>query len=164
MKLYELTEQYEEVMNFFYDGETDEQTILDTLESIEGEIEDKADNYARMIKNLSAEAEMVKAEADRLNRRYKSLNARAEWLKGTLKANMEFIGKTKFKTALFSFSVSKNGGKQPMTITENLGEIPNKFLIQQDPLVNKEAVRQLLAEKEVDWAHLEPYGTHLNIR
>ncbi len=164
MKLYELTEQYEEVMNFFYDGETDEQTILDTLESIEGEIEDKADNYARMIKNLSAEAEMVKAEADRLNRRYKSLNARAEWLKGTLKANMEFIGKTKFKTALFSFSVSKNGGKQPMTITENLGEIPNKFLIQQDPLVNKEAVRQLLVEKEVDWAHLEPYGTHLNIR
>ena len=164
MKLYELTEQYEEVMNFFYDGETDEQTILDTLESIEGEIEDKADNYARMIKNLSAEAEMVKAEADRLNRRYKSLNARAEWLKGTLKANMEFIGKKKFKTALFSFSVSKNGGKQPMTITENLGEIPNKFLIQQDPLVNKEAVRQLLVEKEVDWAHLEPYGTHLNIR
>ncbi len=164
MKLYELTEQYEEVMNFFYDGETDEQTILDTLESIEGEIEDKADNYARMIKNLSAEAEMVKAEADRLNRRYKSLNARAEWLKGTLKANMESIGKTKFKTALFSFSVSKNGGKQPMTITENLGEIPNKFLIQQDPLVNKEAVRQLLVEKEVDWAHLEPYGTHLNIR
>lgn len=164
MKLYELTEQYEEVMNFFYDGETDEQTILDTLESIEGEIEDKADNYARMIKNLSAEAEMVKAEADRLNRRYKSLNARAEWLKGTLKANMEFIGKTKFKTALFSFSVSKNGGKQPMTITENLGEIPNKFLIQQDPLVNKEAVRQLLVEKEVDWAHLEPYVTHLNIR
>ena len=35
MKLYELTEQYEEVINLLYDGETDEQTILDTLESIE---------------------------------------------------------------------------------------------------------------------------------
>ena len=64
MKLYELTDQYDEVINLLYDGETDEQTILDTLESIEGEIEDKADNYARIIKNLSAEAEMVKAEAD----------------------------------------------------------------------------------------------------
>ncbi len=164
MKLYELTEQYEGVVNLLYDGETDEQTILDTLESIEGEIEDKADNYARIIKNLTAEAEMVKAEADRLDRRRKSLEARADWLKRTLKANMEFIGKTKFKTALFSFSISKNGGKQPMTITENLGEIPNKFLIQQDPLVNKEAVRELLKDKEVEWAHLEPYGTHLNIR
>lgn len=164
MKLYELTEQYEEVINLLYDGETDEQTILDTLESIEGEIEDKADNYARIIKNLSAEAEMVKAEAERLDRRRKSLESRADWLKRTLKANIEFIGKTKFKTTLFSFSISKNGGKQPMTITENLGEIPNKYLIQQDPLINKEAIRELLKEKEVDWAHLEPYGTHLNIR
>ena len=163
MKLYELTDQYDEVINLLYDGETDEQTILDTLESIEGEIEDKADNYARIIKNLSAEAEMVK-EADRLDRRRKSLEARADWLKRTLKANMEFIGKTKFKTALFSFSISKNGGKQPMMITENLGEIPNKYLIQQDPLINKEAIRELLKEKEVDWARLEPYGTHLNIR
>lgn len=164
MKLYELTERYEEVTSLLYDGETDEQTILDTLESIEGEIEDKADNYARIIKNLSAEAEMVKAEADRLDRRRKSLEARANWLKRILKANMEFIGKTKFKTALFSFSISKNGGTQPMTITENLGEIPNKYLIQQDPLINKEAIRELLKEKEVDWARLEPYGTHLNIR
>lgn len=164
MKLYKLTERYEEVTSLLYDGETDEQTILDTLESIEGEIEDKADNYARIIKNLSAEAEMVKAEADRLDRRRKSLEARANWLKRILKANMEFIGKTKFKTALFSFSISKNGGTQPMTITENLGEIPNKYLIQQDPLINKEAIRELLKEKEVDWARLEPYGTHLNIR
>ena len=51
-----------------------------------------------------------------------------------------------------------------MMITENLGEIPNKFLIQQEPLVDKEAVRDLLKDKEVEWAHLEPYGTHLNIR
>lgn len=51
-----------------------------------------------------------------------------------------------------------------MMITENLGEIPNKYLIQQDPLINKEAIRELLKEKEVDWARLEPYGTHLNIR
>ena len=34
MRLYELTEQYDGVMNLLYDGETDEQTILDTLESV----------------------------------------------------------------------------------------------------------------------------------
>ena len=36
MNLYELTEQYDEVMSLLYDNETDEQTILDTLESIDG--------------------------------------------------------------------------------------------------------------------------------
>ena len=88
----------------------------------------------------------------------------AQRMKDNLQANLEFIGKTKFKTALFSFSVAKNGGKQPLEITENLGEIPGKYLIPQPPVPDKEAIRQLLAEKEVDWAHLAPYGKHLNIR
>jgi len=164
MKLYELTGQYEEIANLLYDGETDEQTVLDTLESIAGEIEDKADNYAKIIKNISAGAEAVKKEEERLHARRMSLEGKVKWLKETLKANLEFIGKTKFKTELFSFSVSKNGGKQPLAITENIEDIPGKYLVQQDPLPNKEAIRELLAGKEVEWAQLEPYGTHLNIR
>lgn len=164
MRLYQLTEQYEDIINLLYDGETDEQTILDTLESIEGEIEDKADNYAKMIKSMLADAEAIKKEEERLHSRRTSLENRVKWLKDTLQANLEFIGKTKFKTELFSFSVSSNGGKQPLTITENIGEIPGKYLIPQDPVVNKDAVRELLKEKEVEWARLEPYGKHLNIR
>ena len=42
--LYELTDQYNDILNMLYDGETDQQIIFDTLESIDGEIEDKADN------------------------------------------------------------------------------------------------------------------------
>lgn len=164
MRLYELTEAYEDIMNLLYDGETDEQTILDTLESIEGEIEDKADNYAKIIKSMLADAETIKKEEDRLHGRRMSLEGRAGWLKDTLQANLEFIGKTKFKTELFSFSVSQNGGKQPLTITENIEEIPGKYLIPRNPVVNKDAVRELLKEKEVEWARLEPYGRHLNIR
>lgn len=164
MRLYELTEQYDEVMNLLYDGETDEQTILDTLESIEGEIEDKADGYAKIIKTMIAEAEVIKIEENRLHRRRVTLENRAKWLKETLQANLEFIGKTKFKTELFSFSVASNGGPQPLAVTENLGDVPNKYLIFQDPVVDKDAVRKLLETKEVDWAHLEPRGRHLNIR
>ena len=35
--LYELTDQYQSIMNMLYDGETDEQLVMDTLESIDGE-------------------------------------------------------------------------------------------------------------------------------
>lgn len=163
-RLYELTEEYEAVLNMLYDGEADEQTIFDTLEGIEGEIEDKADNYAKLIKSIKADAEILETEEKRLYSRRKSLEARSQRLKDTLQANLEFIGKTKFKTALFSFSVSKNGGKQPLEITDNLEEIPGKFLIPQPPVVNKDAVREYIKEKEVEWAALKPYGTHLNIR
>ena len=164
MKLYELTEQWDAVFNMMEDGETDEQVIFDTLESIEGEIEDKADNYAKMIRNLQANVDVLKAEEERLYQRRKSTENHIQSLKDHLQANLEFIGKTKFKTDLFSFSVSKNGGKQPLSITDNLDEIPGKYLIPQPPKVDNDAVRELLKEKSVDWAHLEPYGRHLNIR
>lgn len=164
MRLYELTEQWDTVFNMMEDGETDDQVIFDTLESIEGEIEDKADNYARMIRNLQASVDVLKAEEERLYQRRKSTENHIQRLKDNLQANLEFIGKTKFKTNLFSFSVAKNGGKQPLSITDNLDEIPGKYLIPQPPKVNNDAVRELLKEKTVDWAHLEPYGRHLNIR
>ena len=164
MRLYELTEQWDAVFNMMEDGETDEQVIFDTLESIEGEIEDKADSYAKMIRNLQAGVDVLKAEEERLYYRRKSTENHIQRLKDNLQANLEFIGKTKFKTDLFSFSVAKNGGKQPLSITNNLDEIPGKYLIPQPPKVNNDAVRELLKEKTVDWAYLEPYGRHLNIR
>ena len=73
MRLYELAEQWDAVFNMMEDGETDEQVILDTLQSIDGEIEDKADNYAKLIKNIHADTEILKAEEERLYQRRKSL-------------------------------------------------------------------------------------------
>ena len=162
--IYELTDAYKTVEDMLYDGETDEQTIMDTLEAIDGEIEEKADNYAKLIKNLQADAMALKAEEERMYARRKSLENKAQRLKDRLQANLEFIGKTKFRTLLFSFSIAKNGGKQPLSITDNLDEIPGKYLIPQPPKVNNDAIRELLQDKEVEWAHLEPYGKHLNIR
>lgn len=164
MRLYELTEQYEILMDMLCDEETDEQIIKDTLEAIDGEIEDKADNYAKIIRQMQVYVETLKSEEERLYTRRKSLENRSQRLKEVLQANLEFIGKTKFKTALFSFTIAANGGKQPLTITENIENIPGKYLIPQPPIPNKEAIRQLLESKEVEWARLEPRGKSLRIR
>lgn len=61
-KLYDLRDNWKQVEKMLYEEEVDEQCVLDTLESIEGEIEDKADNYAMIIKNLLASAEAKRAE------------------------------------------------------------------------------------------------------
>ena len=50
--LYELNQAWQELANMLYQDDVDEQCILDTLESIEGEIEDKADNYAYIIAEI----------------------------------------------------------------------------------------------------------------
>ena len=178
--LYELSEQYEYLQDMLQqiyeerdhvemagveDPETvDQQTILDTLEGIDGEIEEKADNIAKMIMNNKSRIEALKKEEERLCARRKACENSLDFLKKYLQGNLEFIGKTKFKTTLFSFSIAKNGGKQPLYVTENLDEIPGKYLIPQPPKVNTDAVRKLLEDKEVEWAHLEQRGKSLRIR
>ena len=64
--IYELTSNYEHLLNMLYDEDVDEQAILDTLESIEGDIEDKADGYAKIIKELEMQSNARKMEAKRL--------------------------------------------------------------------------------------------------
>ena len=164
MKLHELTEQYEALQDLMYDPEVDEQVVRDTMDALLGEIEEKADGYAKIIFGMKADIDILKAEEERLFARRKRLEERSAWLKENLMTNMQAIGKPKFKTALFSFSIQKNGGKEPLVIDGALDDIPGKFLIPQPPVVNNDAVRQLLAEKQVDWAHLEPRGVHLGIR
>ena len=138
--------------------------IEEREDALEEEIEKKEENIAKLIRYHAEMAAVIQAEEDRLEKRKKTHLCSAEWLKNTLYAKLKAAGKEKFKTPLFSFTIVKNGGKQPLYITDNLDEIPGKYLIPQPPKPNKDAVRELLKEKEVDWAHLEPRGENLRIR
>ena len=162
--LYELTEQYLAVRDMLFDEDVDEQVINDTLESIEGAIEVKADNYAKIIRTMDASIKAMKDEEQRLSSRRKSLEERQKWLKDTLEANMRYTGKMKFKTELFSFNIQKNGGLEPLVITGELEDIPGRYLIQQPPIPDNMKIRKLLEEQPVEWAHLEPRGESLRIR
>lgn len=163
--LYQITENYDVVLNMLYDEEIDEQTILDTLESIEGEFEDKADGYAKLYKSLKYDTKIIEEEIDRLRARLNTFENRAKSLKDTLEANMKQIGKTKFKTTLFSFNIQKNGGLQPLRLDVlDVKELPKAYRIPQDPIPNNEKIRALLETKQVPWAHLEPRSESLRIR
>lgn len=75
-KLYELTGAFLEVLSMLEDEECDEQCIMDTLESIEYEIEDKADGYAKMIKSLESDIAGMSKEIERLDSRKTTYNNR----------------------------------------------------------------------------------------
>lgn len=107
MNLYELTEQWEAVLALAEEG-ADADAIRDTLESIEGEIEDKADGYAKVIRQLEGQADMAKAEKDRLYQKETACRNAAKDLKRRLEESMVRCGKPKFKTSLFSFNIQKN--------------------------------------------------------
>ena len=159
--LYELTNNYEEILNMLYQDDIDEQMILDTLESIEGNIEDKADNYAKIIKELEIKANARKEEAKRLTDSSKIFENRVKILKSNLYNTMKLTGKTKFATNLFSFNIVKNGGKQTLTIDSDVPEEYTKTVIENDT----DKIRQALEEgKELSFAHLEARGESLRIK
>ena len=178
IELYELTEQYvvlDEALSVFFlqqmeqdaISEGDQVTldsILEQISALEEKIEERAENLAKIIKWKKGLADQIKNERKRLEARQRAAEGAAEWLTQVLYANMKAAGKEKIKTPLFTLSISANGGKQPISITDNLDEIPGKYLIPQPPKPNTEAIRELLAEKEVEWAHLEPRGEGLRIR
>ncbi len=159
--LYELKNNYEEVLNMLYQDDIDEQMVLDTLESIEGDIEDKAENYAKIIKELESKQNARKEEAKRLTDSAKVFENRVKALKSNLFNVMKETGKTKFSTNLFSFNIAKNGGKQPLTIDGDVPEEYTKTVIENDT----DKIRQALEEgKELSFAHLEARGESLRIK
>ena len=159
--LYQLTNDYENVLNMLYNEEIDEQMILDTLESIEGAIEDKADGYAKIIKELEAKKNARKEEAKRLTDSAKIFENRVNTLKQNLYNTMKQTGKTKFATNLFTFNIATNGGKQALSIDGEVPEEYTKTVIEND--IDK--IRQALENgKNLPFAHLEPRGESLRIK
>lgn len=154
MTLYELTSEYMELLAMLEDPDTDEAVILDTLEGVDGELEEKADGYARVMRQMDADAKAIKAEEERLYNRRKSLENRSAWLKGRLQNAMEMTGKTKIKTELFSFGIQKNPAS---VVIDDETMIPGDYLIPQAPKIDKTAIKDAL-KAGVDMAgiaHLE---------
>lgn len=139
--LYELTGQMDYLRQLLEDPEAEEQVILDTMESIDFEIEEKADGYAKIIRMLNAETDAISAEIDRLTARRKALANNADRLKTSLEQAMIFLDKKKFKTTLFSFNIQKN----PATVNI-VGKVPKKYLILQEPKVDKRAIIEYVKE------------------
>ena len=104
--LYELTGQFLDIYNL----ELDEETKLDTLDSIdwETEYETKVENYIKVMKNLEADVEARNNEIKRLMELNKADEKKKEYLKDTLSASMILTGHERVDTPLFKVSFRKS--------------------------------------------------------
>lgn len=156
MTLYELTDDYLTLLSMVDDPDVDEQTLLDTMEGIKGELEDKAVGYAKVMKNMEAEAAGLKAEIDRLTSRKRAIDNNVARMKTALQQSMILTGQTDIKTDLFSFKIQKNPAAVVMD-EQYIENIPEKFLTYHEPTVNRAAIKDALkAGENLDGiAHLE---------
>ena len=152
MTLYQIQDRFLETLEMAESGEYEETTINDTLETIEWELEEKADNYAKAITIKTGEMETIKKEIERLTAMKKAKENVIERLKHNLQNVMENTDKKKFKTDLHSFRIQANPPSVDITDSEM---IPESYLIMQEPVISKKDIlRDLKAGVEVPGARL----------
>ena len=171
-KLSTLVGEWMQVADMMLDPEMDEQTILDTLESIEGEISEKADGYGSVVRKLELEASALKGKkeyvdkiAKDLDAEIKRLNNKTEWLKVKLMDAMIAVGKDEdgIKTDRFIFKVKTAGGVEKLvTDPEKVPEeFKKKTIVIED---DNDKIREYLKDHNVDWARLLPRKRSLQIK
>lgn len=124
-KLYELAENYKNVWQLIEDESMDLAVIEDTLQSIEGAIEEKAVNIAKFMQSMKADAEAIKAEEKRLADRRKAIENRQKQLKEYLQQQMELAGLDKIKTATHTIAIQNN---PPAVVITDETAIPPSYL------------------------------------
>ena len=163
--LYNLTDDYLKVQNMMDEEELDEQTLIDTLESIEAVIEDKCDSIAMVMNEVQGDIDKLDKEIKRLQARKKTLENNKERLKNYVETFMRLTGKTKFKTNLFSFGIRKAGSRS-LVLTVEPDKLPEEYrtvVVE----ANKQAIKDAMKTQGVevlDFAYLAPATEYLSIK
>jgi hypothetical protein len=159
-KLYNLTDDYNTVWDMVSDDDADLQVIQDTLEAIEGAIEDKVHSTAALVRTIDATADMVDAEIERLRKRRDALNNRAQSIKVYIQQQLEKAGIDKVKTPAFTVGLQNS----PAAVQINdPAAIPAEFqIIKYD--IDKKRISETLKAGGIVPGAILTQGRHLRIR
>lgn len=138
MNIFEMTVAANQLYDLLTSGEIDEQTFNDTLQAMG--TEEKLESYCKVIRQLEADAEMLKAEKERIDKKIKVAENAVNRMKKAIIDFMKASGSTKSTAGTFTVSLSTS--KATKIIDENL--IPKKYFIKQEPKIDKKAIWEML--------------------
>lgn len=120
---------------------------FDTLDGIEEDFEEKAENIAAFIKSLSAEAEDLKAEESALSKRRKAKENQITYLKAYLIDNMTAIGRKLIDKPKARISLRNNPESVEIANEKEFikwAESNSPGLLNYKPNISKTAVKEAL--------------------
>ena len=141
MKLYELTDAYAELAALLDDCESEEEAaqLWAQMDEVGASIAEKADNYARFLRNKQAEADGLDKEIERLQKRKRSAENQIEQLREHMKFAMGVAGATEIRTTLGKWTVRKNA---PRVEVLDESEVAPEFFEPQPPRLMKSKLQQ----------------------
>lgn len=137
--LYKLTDDYADLLVRLEaaEDEAEAEAIWQEMDDLEGDIVEKAEAYARILKNKQAEAEAFKAEKDRLAGCQKAAENVVERLKGRLLDSMKRLDLSDIQTGIGKWHVQLN---PPSCQITDEAEVPAEFRIPQPDKIDRAAI------------------------
>lgn len=161
--IYELTNDFM-VLQEILSNDPDSEEALQMFDDLDKKIEEKADGYARIIRNFESDIEGFKAEEARLKEKRAGLEKAVDRLKTALKEAMIKTDKRKFKTDLFSFNIAKNGGALPVVVDVPTEELADEFVIVTEKPDLKAIAKYIEETGDITQFHFGERGESLRIK
>lgn len=166
MTLFNIVGEYKELYDMLTEADPDQeelQVILDTLEAVEGELEEKASGYVFIIKQLEMEAAKCKELADEWKAKQAARENAQKRLKTALKDAMVHLNLNELKAGDYVLKVQNNGGLLPL-VYDHEEDIPQSLMkVRYEP--DGKLIREYLEKHpEATFAHIGERGQHIAIK
>lgn len=155
--LYKITEAFHTIDNMINNGDIQSEDIVDQIELMDLEFEQKAVQVAIVRQNMKPVIEGIDVEIKRLKARKQALENRSKSLSDYLQVNMVEVGKTQIKHDLFNITLCK--GREVVTITDQDQLPPELVKVSVVEKVDNNSLLRLLKEQARAIEQAEQEGT-----
>jgi hypothetical protein len=153
ISLYELGQQYLDLLEMEIEGEEDANAFTALMEKLDGDIRDKIENCALVVQSLAWTEKVARDEAARLTKRAQAYAAKADRLKAYMQDVYESTGQASIKTPRISVWVQDN---PPHVVIDDPGAVPAEYMVTPEPYVDKRILAdKLKAGESLPFARLE---------
>lgn len=140
MRLYELTSNYRQVAAM---EDLDPETLKDTLDAINDEIEEKVLNIGFLIKEKKFDVKTLDEAIKELQAKKETLKKSIDYLQQYMYDSMKLTDLQKIKSPLISVWIQNN----PMSVKiVKEDAVPSDYFIPQPPKIDKKEIRKALKE------------------
>ncbi|MDM5229661.1 siphovirus Gp157 family protein [Lysinibacillus pakistanensis] len=146
--LYELTDQYKMLQNFIEENNVEGFELA--LSQIKGEIGEKLEGYAMVLKNIESDITGIKTEEKRLADRRKVMESNLTRIKENMADALLTVEGNRVKTEKFTFSFRKSTSVQ----INNDAAIPPQFIKVEKTISRADLAKALKAGEQIEGAQL----------
>lgn len=163
-KLYDIVENIERLNMALDAGEIDQESYIDTLESLDMDLSDKAEAIIRSIRNDEAYISGLEDEILLLKTKRDIAKRHNEGRKRYLELCLKGTGQKKWKAGIWQLSLQKNGGLPPLAHEGDPSQLPERFRKVTYTPIKDDIKRALMEGETIEGWELGEQGESLRIK